>query len=58
MNQYLVFGIYALIFGVIMQRLFIQGNPYNLTLRGKRVQFILLIAYGYLFIHLLDRALR
>jgi hypothetical protein len=57
MNQYLVFGIYALIFGVITQRLFIQGNPYNLTLRGKRVQFILLIAYGYLFIHLLDRAL-
>jgi putative copper export protein len=56
MNQYLVFSLYALFFGVTFQRLFIQGNT-NLTLRGRRVQFILLIAYGYLLIYLADRAL-
>jgi hypothetical protein len=56
MNQYLVFSLYALFFGVTFQRLFIQGNT-HLTLRGRRVQFILLIATGYLLIYLADRAL-
>jgi hypothetical protein len=57
MNQYLVFSLYALFFAVVMQPLFLEGNPLNLTLRGRRVQFILLIATGYLFIYLADRAL-
>lgn len=57
MTQYAIITLFALLFAVIFQRQFIQDNYNNLTIRGQRVQFILLIAGNWVLLFLFNRAL-